>query len=82
MFRKNFSEEKKQSRVKNRRVHMSNERTFLAWIRTSIGIMAFGFVLENFNSLHWDPFDYLFSAYGIDYLCMNPREMGMNKIGL
>ena len=27
---------------------MSNERTFLAWIRTSIGIMAFGFVVEKF----------------------------------
>jgi putative membrane protein len=35
-------------RVKNRRVHMANERTFLAWIRTSIGIMAFGFVVEKF----------------------------------
>lgn len=32
----------------NRRVHMANERTFLAWIRTAIGIMAFGFVLEKF----------------------------------
>ncbi len=36
------------SRVRNRRVHMANERTFLAWIRTSIGIMAFGFVVEKF----------------------------------
>ena len=35
-------------RVRNRRVHMANERTFLAWIRTSIGIMAFGFVVEKF----------------------------------
>jgi uncharacterized membrane protein YidH (DUF202 family) len=35
-------------RVGNRQVHMANERTFLAWIRTSIGIMAFGFVLEKF----------------------------------
>jgi uncharacterized membrane protein YidH (DUF202 family) len=26
---------------------MANERTFLSWIRTSIGIMAFGFVVEN-----------------------------------
>jgi len=32
----------------NRRVHMANERTFLAWIRTSIAIMAFGFVVEKF----------------------------------
>ncbi len=32
----------------NRRAHMANERTFLAWIRTSIAIMAFGFVVEKF----------------------------------
>jgi len=29
-------------------MHLANERTFLAWIRTSIGIMAFGFVVEKF----------------------------------
>lgn len=28
--------------------HLANERTFLAWIRTGIGIMALGFVLEKF----------------------------------
>jgi len=39
----------KQVRVQNRRVHLANERTFLAWIRTSIGIMAFGFVVEKFG---------------------------------
>ncbi|MBI4685592.1 MAG: DUF202 domain-containing protein [Nitrospirae bacterium] len=27
---------------------MANERTFLAWVRTSIAIMAFGFVVERF----------------------------------
>ena len=31
---------------------MANERTFLAWIRTSIGIMAFGFVVEKFALFH------------------------------
>jgi uncharacterized membrane protein YidH (DUF202 family) len=36
------------ARIRNRRVHMANERTFLAWIRTSIGIMAFGFVVVKF----------------------------------
>ena len=30
------------------RDHLANERTFLAWVRTSIGIMAFGFVIEKF----------------------------------
>jgi len=34
---------------RNRRVHMANERTYLAWIRTSIAIMAFGFVVEKFS---------------------------------
>ncbi len=33
----------------NRRVHMANERTYLAWIRTSVAIMAFGFVVEKFS---------------------------------
>lgn len=37
------------SKVRNRRVHFANERTYLAWIRTSIGIMAFGFVVEKFG---------------------------------
>jgi putative membrane protein len=29
--------------------HLANERTFLAWTRTSIGIMAFGFVVVKFS---------------------------------
>jgi uncharacterized membrane protein YidH (DUF202 family) len=37
------------AKVRNRRVHFANERTYLAWIRTSIGIMAFGFVVEKFG---------------------------------
>ncbi|MEO5978751.1 MAG: DUF202 domain-containing protein [Chryseolinea sp.] len=28
--------------------HLANERTFLAWIRTSVAIMAFGFVVVKF----------------------------------
>lgn len=29
--------------------HLANERTFLAWIRTSIGVMGFGFVVVKFS---------------------------------
>src|ERR1700744_5974080 len=29
--------------------HAANERTFLAWVRTGIATIAFGFVLEKFN---------------------------------
>jgi len=31
------------------REHLANERTFLSWIRTSVGILAFGFVMEKFG---------------------------------
>ena len=31
--------------------HAANERTFLAWIRTAIAIMALGFLLERFDLL-------------------------------
>ncbi len=29
--------------------HAANERTFLAWLRTGIAIIAFGFLIEKFN---------------------------------
>lgn len=29
--------------------HAANERTFLAWLRTGIAVIAFGFVVEKFN---------------------------------
>lgn len=35
--------------VSNLQNHLANERTFLSWVRTSIGIMAFGFVVEKFS---------------------------------
>ena len=41
-------EPREDMKVRDRRLHMANERTFLAWIRTSIGLMAFGFVVEKF----------------------------------
>ncbi len=29
--------------------HLANEHTYLAWLRTSVGIMAFVFVVVNFS---------------------------------
>lgn len=29
--------------------HAANERTYLAWVRTGIAVMALGFVIEKFN---------------------------------
>jgi putative membrane protein len=42
----------KTGKVENRQVagdHLANERTMLAWIRTGIGIIAFGFVVVKFS---------------------------------
>lgn len=45
----NYSEEKKQEAERqNVADHLANERTLLAWVRTSIAIMAFGFVVVRF----------------------------------
>jgi putative membrane protein len=38
----------KEQIVTNPSDHLANERTFLAWIRTSIAIMGFGFVVVKF----------------------------------
>jgi putative membrane protein len=29
--------------------HSANERTFLAWVRTALAVMAFGFLVEKFD---------------------------------
>ena len=44
---KNDVQESKQTA--NASDHMANERTFLAWIRTSIALMGFGFVVVKFS---------------------------------
>jgi putative membrane protein len=35
--------------IRNFSDHAANERTFLAWVRTAIAIMAFGFLIERFD---------------------------------
>ena len=35
--------------IRDYRDHAANERTFLAWMRTGIAVIAFGFVIEKFN---------------------------------
>jgi putative membrane protein len=35
--------------IRNYTDHAANERTFLAWVRTGIAVIAFGFVVEKFN---------------------------------
>ena len=35
--------------IKNYSDHAANERTYLAWVRTAIAVMAFGFLVEKFD---------------------------------
>ena len=35
--------------IRNYNDHAANERTFLAWVRTSIAVTAFGFLIERFD---------------------------------
>ncbi|HEX4195363.1 MAG TPA: DUF202 domain-containing protein [Stellaceae bacterium] len=35
--------------IRNFSDHAANERTFLAWTRTGLSVIAFGFVIEKFN---------------------------------
>lgn len=35
--------------IRNFPDHAANERTFLAWVRTAIAVMAFGFLIERFD---------------------------------
>jgi putative membrane protein len=35
--------------IRNFSDHAANERTFLAWVRTAIAVMAFGFLIERFD---------------------------------
>jgi putative membrane protein len=37
--------------IRNFSDHAANERTFLAWTRTGLAVVAFGFVVEKFNGM-------------------------------
>jgi putative membrane protein len=43
--------EKNETTSKKVSDHLANERTFLAWIRTGLATITFGFVVERFNLL-------------------------------
>jgi uncharacterized membrane protein YidH (DUF202 family) len=64
-----ITEDQKCAKIHGRRVHMANERAFLAWIRTSIGIMAFGFVVEKF-SLFINEVSYVLGKSDIDKIAL------------
>jgi inner membrane protein YidH len=51
--------------------HAANERTFLAWVRTAIAVMAFGFLIERFD---------LFVRVAVPQLAQ--RELGSHGEGV
>lgn len=44
-----MSEDKKSLLTEDPRVPLAAERTFLAWIRTGLALMGFGFVVSRFG---------------------------------
>ena len=67
----------KSAKVGDLKDHMAHERTFLAWIRTSIGIMAFGFVVEKF-ALFMKRLAYFFGKMDIPKDI--PKSMGYSTV--
>ena len=74
-----IKKDKSSPKILNRSVHMANERTFLAWIRTSIGIMAFGFVVEKF-SLFIKQISYFLGKSGLPETNVLPPLHGYSSI--
>lgn len=58
--------------IKNFSDHAANERTFLAWVRTSIGVIAFGFLVERFD---------LFLAFAAPAALQNKITVSRDQFG-
>lgn len=58
--------------IRNFSDHAANERTFLAWIRTAIAVMAFGFLVARFN---------LFLEIAARSLAGGARPVGVPGVG-
>ena len=61
--------------------HAANERTYLAWLRTSLALVAFGFVLERFD-LFLRTFAKSFSGAQLPPLTPVGREAGIILVAL
>ena len=58
--------------IRNFGDHSANERTFLAWVRTSIGVIAFGFLVERFD---------LYLAFAVPEAVKNKIAVTQNEFG-
>ncbi|OQX14125.1 MAG: hypothetical protein BWK73_10265 [Thiothrix lacustris] len=58
--------------------HSANERTYLAWIRTAIAVMTFGFLIEKFDLF----LSYLSKVMGATDTLHSSRTVEMVGVGL
>lgn len=58
--------------------HSANERTYLAWIRTAIAVMTFGFLIEKFDLF----LSYLSKVMGATETLHSSRTVEMVGVGL
>lgn len=61
--------------------HLANERTFLAWVRTSVSIMSLGFVVAKFGLWLRELASHLSSASAQGSGWSSPIGMGMIAFG-
>jgi putative membrane protein len=61
--------------IKNYATHAANERTYLAWIRTSIALIGLGFIIGKFEY-------FLVSFYQIDDIMKNNNQPFTKLAGL
>lgn len=76
-YEKNEPNELSRRKVRD---HMANERTFLAWIRTSVAIMAFGFILEKFSLFLKQMASILGHARGITQIPITTPKAGFSAV--
>lgn len=62
--------------IKRYNDHAANERTYLAWLRTSLAVIAFGFLIERFDLLLHN-LNRAIGQINPDHLSTSGRDLGL-----